>query len=582
MTDAKGKSRAGPVPWYDMLLTFACLGLFGFISADYPRLAQNIYFNATEVFVLSIVAVPLMCEALRRSTGWALLCVFLVFFCYALLADQVPGTLQGRTQDFYRLMPLLAIDGTAMFGAPLAVVVTIVIAFVFMGQMLFAAGGGRFFTELSAALMGHSRGGAAKISILASALFGSISGSVVANVTSTGIITIPLMKQAGFKPRIAAAIEAVASNGGQLMPPVMGAAAFLMADFVGISYTQVMIAAIVPALLYFLAVFIQVDLEAVKQGIKAVEGEELPRVGKVLREGWIFIVPFAVLLYCLFGRNMPPEMSAIFATLALLAVAFIVPKGDQRMTLAKVWDGVLSTGRTAVQIVVICAIAGMIIGILNVTGLGFALGLLLIEAGRGSLFLLLIVTGFVCIILGMSMPTTSLYILLATLAAPALIQLGAEPIAAHLFVLYFGMMSFITPPVCFAAFAAANIAGSPPMATGFTAMRLGWLAYVIPFLFVYSPTLLLIGEWPQIVLAVTTAAAGIWFICAAIMGILLSQLGPFQRVLFGAAGAALLVPADAFEGAVALKVAGLMGGAVLFALHFFASRRLSQSPVGDV
>lgn len=570
--DHRGRARRGPVPWFDHVLTVVSILVFGYIAFDYARLSENIYFNATEVFILSLVAVPLICEALRRTTGWALLAVFVAFFIYALLADQVPGTLKGRTQDVFRLMPLLGIDGTALFGAPLAVVVTIVIAYVFMGQILFAAGGGAFFTDLSKALMGRSRGGAAKISIVASALFGSISGSVVANVTSTGIITIRLMKQAGFQPRTAGAIEAVASNGGQLMPPVMGAAAFLMADFLGVSYVAVMSAALVPALLYFLAVFIQVDMEAVKQQIKAVEGEDLPKVSQVLKEGWIFILPFAVLLYCLFFMNMPPEMAAIYATLALLVVAFTIPRGEKRMTLAKVWDGVLETGKTAVQIVVICGVAGMIIGILNVTGLGFALGLLLLEAGQGSLFLLLVLTGIVCIVLGMSMPTTSLYILLATLAAPALIKLGAEPIAAHLFVLYFGMMSFITPPVCFAAFAAANIAGAPPMATGFTAMRLGWLAYVVPFLFVYSPTLLLIGEWPSILLAIVTATAGIWLICAALMGVLLSPLGPIGRVLFAMAGAALLVPADAFEGAVALEIAGLIGGTLLFAWHVAASR----------
>ncbi len=575
--DVRGRSRRRSVPWYDAALATVTLLVFGYVAVDYPRLAENIYFNPTEVFVLSIVMVPLVCEALRRTTGWSLLLVFLAFFTYALVADLVPGTLRGRTQDIFRLMPLLAIDGTALFGAPLAVVVTIVLAFVFMGQLLFAAGGGEFFTDLSAALMGRSRGGSAKISILASALFGSISGSVVANVTSTGIITIRLMKQAGFRPQVAGAIEAVASNGGQLMPPVMGAAAFLMADFLGVSYVTVMIAALVPALLYFLAVFIQVDLEAAKHGIKAEQSSQLPRVGRVLRDGWIFPLPFAVLLYCLFSRNMPPEMAAIYSSVALIAVAFVFPRKGMRMTLGKLWHSLVETGRTAVQIAIICGVAGMIIGILNVTGLGFAIGLLLLKVGQGSLLLLLILTAIVCIVLGMSMPTTSLYILLATLAAPALVKLGAPPIAAHLFVLYFGMMSFITPPVCFAAFAAANIANAPPMATGFTAMRLGWLAYVIPFLFVYSPTLLLQGDWPSIALAIVTAVAGIWLICAALMAMLLTPLSIVLRIAFGLAGLALLVPADAFAGAVQLEIAGLVAGAALFVLHLRQSRQLGSA-----
>jgi TRAP transporter 4TM/12TM fusion protein len=353
---------------------------------------------------------------------------------------------------------------------------------------------------------------------------------------------------------------------------VMGAAAFLMADFLGVSYVTVMVAALVPALLYFLAVFIQVDLEAAKHGIKAEDSAQLPRVGRVLLDGWIFPLPFAVLLYGLFWLNMPPEMAAIYSSLALIVVAFVFPRKDGRMTPAKVWQALVETGRTAVQIAIICGVAGMIIGILNVTGLGFAIGLLLIQAGQGSLLLLLFVTAVVCVLLGMSMPTTSLYILLATLAAPALVKLGALPIGAHLFVLYFGMMSFITPPVCFAAFAAANIAKAPPMLTGFTAMRLGWLAYVIPFLFIYSPTLLLQGEWPNIVLAIVTAVAGIWLICAALMAILLTPLSLPWRLAFGAAGLALLVPADAFPGAVQLEIAGLAAGAVLFIAHLRQTR----------
>jgi len=299
----------------------------------------------------------------------------------------------------------------------------------------------------------------------------------------------------------------------------------------------------------------------------------------VLRQGWIFPLPFAVLLGCLFWLNMPPEMAAIYASIALLAVALLFPHKGQRLTLRAIWDSVVATGATAVQIAIICAVAGMIIGILNITGLGFALGLVLLEAGKGSLLLLLVLTALVCIVLGMSMPTTSLYILLATLAVPPLVKLGVQPMAAHLFVLYFGMMSFITPPVCFAAFAAANIAKASPMGTGFTAMRLGWLAYVVPFLFVYSPSLLLIGNWPDIVLAIVTAVAGIWLICAALLGILFMPLGPLQRLLFGAAGMALLIPANAFPGALSVEIGGLVAGVALF-LHHLRQSRTRRSGAG--
>ncbi|MEX0730569.1 MAG: TRAP transporter fused permease subunit [Aquisalimonadaceae bacterium] len=576
--DIRGKPRSGPVPWYDWIAAVIAVGVFAYLAYDYPRLGENIFFNPEESFWVSVIVVPLVMETLRRTTGWALLGVFMVFFVYALFADQVSGTLQGRAQDFYNLMPLLAIDGTALFGAPLSIVVTVVLAFIFMGQLLFVAGGGDFFTDLSAALMGRTRGGSAKISIVASAFFGSISGSVVANVTSTGVITIPLMKRAGFSPKMAAGIESVASNGGQLMPPVMGAAAFIMADYLGVSYGDVLLAALVPALLYFLAIFIQVDLEAAKLNIRAVEDMELPKVRTVLRKGWIFPMPFAVLMYCLFSLNMPPETAAIYASLTLIVLGAIVPYEGRRITPVSVWNAMINTGRISVQIAIICGIAGMIIGVLNITGLGFSLSLLLLQAGQGSLFILLVLTAIVCIILGMSMPTTSLYILLATLATPALIDLGALPIAAHLFVLYFGMMSFITPPVCFAAFAAANIAGAPPMATGFTAMRLGWLAYIVPFLFVYSPTLVMHGHWLAITMAVVTAVAGIWLICCAIMGMMFTRLGVVMRLALGLTGMALLIPADAFDGALYVEIAGYVAGGLLVFLEYRrgrAGRRLA-------
>jgi len=354
----------------------------------------------------------------------------------------------------------------------------------------------------------------------------------------------------------------------------MGAAAFIMADYLGISYAAVLIAALLPALLYFLAVFIQVDLEAARLGIRGLDPAELPRARKVLRKGWVFPIPFAVLLYCLLALNMPPEKAAIFGSLVLIALAAFVPYEGKRMTLRAIWHALIQTGQTAVQIAIICGIAGMIIAVLNITGLDFALGLLLLEAGQGHLFLLLVLTGIVCILLGMSMPTTSLYILLASLAVPPLIELGAIPIAAHMFVFYYGMMSFITPPVCFAAFAAANIAGAPAMATGFSAMRLGWLAYVVPFLFVYSPTLLMEGEWSAIALAALTATAGIWLVCCGIMGIMFTPLGLPMRMACALTGMALLIPADAFAGALELEIAGLAGGVLVVLIGY--RRRLGR------
>ncbi len=560
-----GVARPDPV---SVLLALVSLGVSLFVAFDYSRLSQDFYFNPVETFIVGSLFSLLTLEALRRVSGNALVIVFAVFFVYALFADLVPGQLQGRSIAVFRLAPILGLDSTALLGTPITVVGTIVIAFILMGRLLFAAGGGNFFTDLAKALMGNTRGGAAKIAVVASAFFGSISGSVVANVTSTGIITIPMMKRDGFKPHVAGAIEAVASNGGQLMPPVMGAAAFLMADFLAISYTQVILAALIPALLYFFAVFMLIDLEAAKAGITKTAEEDRPRLRTVLKEGWFFLIPFAVLLTLMFNYNMSPEAAALFAAGTILLFGFVKGYGVDRLKPSALWDAVVETGKTSVQILVICGVAGMIIAILNVTGLGFALSLLLTVVGESSLLLLLILTAAICIVLGMSMPTTGLYILLATLVVPSLTDLGAVPVAAHFFVFYFGMLSFVTPPVAFAAFAAANLANAPPMQTGWTAMRFSWVAYIIPFLFVYSPSLLMQGDVGNILFSFVTATFGVVCVSAALMGTLKTAIGPIKRLGFTILGLGLLLPGDIAPYALYVNLAAILIAAALLFVEF--------------
>jgi TRAP transporter 4TM/12TM fusion protein len=408
--------------------------------------------------------------------------------------------------------------------------------------------------------------------VVGSAFFGMISGSAVANVSAVGVVTIPLMKRSGFPAQIAAAIEAVGSTGGQLMPPVMGAAAFLMAEVLQVPYVEVMIAAIIPAFLYYLALFFQVDVEAAKRGIRGEAADRLPQLLSVLRSGWYFPIPFIALVYTLVQWNWPAEYSALAATAILIALSLAFGYKGQRVPVRDVVKAVVATGSAVVDLILICAVAGMFIGILNITGLAFGLTLQLLTITGQSLPAMLAVTAVMAIILGLGLPTVGVYIIMATLIAPALVKVGVAPMAAHMFLLYFGIMSMVTPPVALSAFAAANIAGSDVDKTGWTATRIGWAAYIVPFLFALSPSLLMKGEPLAVLWAVTTAALGIWLGTIGVVGFLRQTIAPAYRALFIVAGVLTLIPADMFPGAVFTDAAGLALGALLLAREFRVRR----------
>ena len=549
----------GSLPWYDWVASALGLAAGGYTAVRYPVLAEEFFFRPLETTVLGLILILLVVEALRRTTGWSLLGVLLLFFAYALFGHLVPGRLAGRSLEVLEMFSFLGIDNVAMLGLPLRVISTMVLIFIFLGQLLLRSGGSAFFSDLASALMGRSRGGAAKIGVFASGLFGSISGSAVANVASTGVITIPLMRRSGYKPHVSAAIEAAASTGGQALPPIMGAAAFLMAELLGVSYGEVVLAAILPAILYYFAVFIQADLEAGRQGIGPVVSAEIPPLRKVLMEGWYFPIPFAVLIISLFRWNLTPDTAGLYASGSMIVLCLVLSYRGTRLSLGDILESLKATGRSSVQIIIIGAVAGLIIGIVEVTGLSFGLTFVLVQLGENSLLLLLALTAVVCIILGMGMPTTAIYFLLATLAAPPLVQLGVQPMAAHMFVLYFGLMSMITPPVALAAFTAANLAGAAPIRTSITALRFGWPGFVVPILFVLSPSLLLYGSPLEVTLAGVTGIAGIWMASAGIAGYLVGPLTAITRTALGFGGLALLIPAQAFPGAWILE----SGGAVL-------------------
>ena len=551
------------VPPLDSL--FAVIGLVAgaYVAVRYPVLSGEFFYRKTETFLVGLVIIPLVIEALRRTAGLGLVGILGTFLIYGLLADKVPGHLAGRAQSFPNLFAYLGVDLNALFGLPLEIITSIVVVFIFLGQLLLRTGGSEWFTDLAIAATGRSRGGAAKIAVIASGLFGSISGSAVSNVASTGVLTIPLMRKGGYSATSAAAFEAVASTGGQVMPPIMGAAAFLMSERLELPYSDIIIAALLPSLLYYIAVFIQADVEAARLKIPPIPKEQIRRLGAVLKEGWHFSLPFAVLIFALFVMNRRPDTAALWASGTIIAVSLIFGYKGKRIGIRDIWDSITGTGKIAVDIIIIGAMAGLIIGVIEVTGLSFGLTFLLVQLGQGSLIGLLALTAVVSIILGMGMPTTAIYLIVATLAAPPLQQLGVSPIAADMFVLYFGLLSMITPPVAIAAFTAANMAGARPMKVAATAVRYGWPAFIVPFLFVLSPSLLLQGTAGEIIVTSVTAVAGVWVASLAVGGYFVRILAPPQRILLFVFGIGLLTPTGSIAYGTWILIGSAAGAGLL-------------------
>lgn len=529
--NGKEKQRLGIIDGAVALAAFAALM---YAAYDFIWLLKEQFYRPWQITVIGAVVTIAVMEGVRRRAGWVLFSLVSVFLLYALVADKVPGRLIGKELTPERLVQYVGFDPSAVFGVPLAVGTIVVLLFVFFGNLLFAAGGGAFFTDLAMAATGRARGGSAKVSVVASAMFGSISGSAVSNVVTTGVVTIPLMQRGGYSKRDAGAIEAVASTGGQLTPPIMGAAAFLMAEFLEISYYAVAAAALIPAILYYIAVFLQVDLIAGRDKIEA--KVDTKTAWQVLVEGWHFLIPMAVLLGALFMWRWDPEDSALLASVAIVIVGFARGYRGKKLTLNALWRVFVDTGVGMVDLILIVAAAGFVIGILNITGLGFALTLVLVDAVGSNAFMLLMISAVICIILGMGMPTGGVYVLLAALVAPSLVEAGMYPIAAHLFILYFGMMSMITPPVALAAFAAATITKDDPLKTGWASMRVGWAAFIIPFIFVASPAILLDGSLIEIAVATLISIVGIAAVTAGIVGFWSIKLSLLMRLLTGVLG----------------------------------------------
>lgn len=521
------------LPWYDLILIILSLigtGYFFFMS-DEMLLRNALPDIGTTDLLMGSITIFVVLEASRRVIGLALPIIAICFMVETMLCDHLPGIFHGRGFSWGSLVKQLYIWDAGIFGMPMYVAATIVIGFITFASFLQLSGAGKFILDVSFSLFGRFRGGPAKVAIVGSAFFGTISGSTSGNAASTGMITIPMMKRVGYKPHVAAAIEAVASNGGQVMPPVMGAVAFIMCEFLQTSYISVCIAALLPALLYFSGLFIMVHLEAVKEGIMGVPLEKLPPLKKTILDGWFFLLPIVLLVYLLAGPQYSPVLAALYALGSLLVIIAIIKRGSIFAIGTIIKQGLDVSGRAMLEVGTACATAGIVMGCIGLSGFGQKLSMGLLTLSGGNFHILLLLTALASFILGMGMTSIPVYIMLVILVAPALIQSGVLPIAAHLFVFYWGLVSFITPPVCIDAFVTAAIAGSKPFQTGWTATRFAIVVYIIPFMFVYGPALLLKGKLSEIIIAIITSAIGVSALAAAVSGYALSRTNWVERIL---------------------------------------------------
>ena len=508
------------VPAYDWLLAIVvAAALIWFSFKSNAILGEGWEFAAPlPAKILGFVLWVLILETLRRTGGLAITIIVFVISLYPVFAGLMPGPIQGIQQSFADTMAYHIVSAESAFGIPMRAFGEVVIGFIVFGVALNHTGGGKFFNDVAFALVGRWRGGAAQVGVISSALQGSISGSVISNVISSGVVTIPAMKRTGFRADYAGGVEAVASTGAVLMPPVMGSTAFVMASFLGIAYTDIALAAAIPALLFYFGLMVQIDAYAARLGLRGMKPEELPRLGETLKQGWLYILVFVVLVFLMVNEQR--EATAPFAATALLLVINqLLPRN--RLSWAGFIELLAATGRALAELVAILAGVGFIIGAFSVTGLAGTLANDLVYLAGDNALILLLMGALTSFIFGMGMTVTACYIFLAIVLAPPLVKAGLDPLAVHLFIMYWGMISFITPPVALAAFAAAPLARTSPFAIGFQAVRLGAIIYIVPFFFVLNPALILKGTPAEVIEVLITAFPGVALIASALQGYVL-------------------------------------------------------------
>ncbi|GAA0326274.1 TRAP transporter permease [Bacillus carboniphilus] len=524
---------------FDLVMAVLLLGAAVYIALNYLEMLNRVGVSPTGLdLFFAIVAIVGLLEMTRRTTGIALPIIAVIFLLYAYFGSYFPNELWHRGYSIERILSYtFSMDG--IFSIPLGVAATYVFVFILFGSFLEVSGAGKFFMDLSYAIAGRFRGGPAKVAVLSSALMGSINGSAVANVASTGAFTIPLMKKVGYKPKFAGAVEAVASTGGQILPPVMGAGAFIMADMTGIPYTSIVIAAIVPAFLYFFAVLCMVDFEAGKQKLEGLSKDELPNIKAVLKERGYLITPLIVLLFSLIVLNNSPIRAALLSIGVLIIMSWFT---RNKIGPKQIWVSISNAMKGMASIAATCASAGIIIGVFALTGLGGILADFLIALSGGVVWIGLVLVMILCILLGMGLPTVAAYALAASTVAPALINMGVPQLSAHLFIFYFACISTITPPVALSSFAGAALAKARPMQVAWTALKLGITAFIVPYLFIIDNSLLLQGDIFVIIMDIFTASIGIVALAAGIQKFMFNKLTTLLQLLILFSAIMLVIP----------------------------------------
>lgn len=563
---------------FDMVFAFAGLAGVIYIIMNYTaihndRMSQPIVMD----YVFGVITIIALLEVARRSIGIFIPILTLGAIVYALFGPYFPGILGHAGFSLERLLFSFYMTTEGLFGMTLSIATTYIVLFILFGAFLNASGATRLFNDLAVAIAGQRRGGPAQVAVLSSALTGSLSGSAVANVATTGPFTIPLMKNIGLRPRFAAAVEASASTGGMIMPPIMGAAAFIMAGFLGVSYNVIIIAAIIPALLYYAGLIIAIDIEAKKQGLKGMSKDSIPQVWAVLKEGGILLVPLVIVIGTLLSGRTP--IAAGFAgIIACIIASWLTKDKGNRISIKKAANALIDGAKGSIQVAIACTSVGIIIAVVTMTGLGATLSYNIIDLSGGVLAIILVLVMITCIILSMGLPSTALYIVVAVTAAPALVDAGVNPIAAHFFVFWFGALSNITPPVALASYTAAGLSGADPMKTSWTALKLCLPGFIIPFMIAYNPIMVMQTETGEVASALSgimvfiTALLGVYALSIAVFNFFHSKLNIIERIGFFAAALLLINPG------LLTDLIGLAIGIVFLTLHIIHSKRLKTVP----
>jgi TRAP transporter 4TM/12TM fusion protein len=549
----------------DLIFALIAIAAAVFVTGNYIALVYrqgapqglDIFFGVTTIL--------LILEGTRRGVNWSLSLIAILFLLYAYFGAYFPGVLSHRGYSLNRIVSHVYLSPEGIFGIPLGVSSTYIVIFILFATFLSRSGVGQFFMDIAMAIAGHAVGGPAKVAVVMSGFFGTISGSAAANVVSTGSFTIPMMKKLGYPAAFAGAVEAVASTGGAIMPPVMGAAAFILCEFTGISYAHLIVAAAIPGILYYASVGFQVHLVSKNLGFVGLPRDQLPRLWQVLKRSGYLVFPVLVMLVLLLGYNASPMKAGVYGIMATVLVSLF--KAETRLTNISRFIEIVSSGmKSAVTVALACACAGIVVGVTTLTGLGLTLSSIIITLSGGKLWVALVFTMLTSIVLGMGLPPSACYIILAVMVAPALEKMGVAPLAAHMFIFYFGCIAVITPPVAVATYAACGIAESNPIETGFKALKLGIAAFIVPFMFVYGPALLAVGSTGEILIAAFSSLVGVFCLAAAVEGRIIGRIGVLSRIGMFTAAVLLIKPGidtDAF---------GLLIFGVVYFVHRFRRR----------